>query len=170
MPTDRERQTAVHEAGHVVARDELGHEQHFVSIEQDYAEGSAGRAVGEDRAEAFGDGADESVRAEEAVSSYAGHAAVVVVLGRGEMTDESAREHGAEGDLEDVRQLTLSDSALQAARSRAVAIVGDRRDDVELIASALLKHRRLVGQEVDAVLSRDPGFWRQYFPHLFSEE
>ena len=161
----QQRRTAYHEAGHVVACEELDVFYLSVSVDPNLRDGTAGRtAMGEGDEIDIPPGADPDdpriVAAAlrqaftQAVVDYAGHAAMVAVLKQGRWTDRSARFHGAWSDFENAARCLLNDKArIDEARARALHIVTSRHDDVRRVAEALLKRGWLDLQHVGWVLS-----------------
>lgn len=155
-------QTAVHEAGHAVAACELEMLYDGASIVRNAEAGTLGHVpVADDE---FAPGAPEAKVAawaeNHAVVDYAGHAAIVVLLGIGDMSEESAFEHGASMDMENASAVCGgNESMMRRARDRAVEIVTRRRDDVRKVADALLKRNRLSAQQIDWILG-----WEEPIP------
>ena len=116
MEQDHRKHTAYHEAGHAIACDELGVAHDGLSVVPDKKDGSAGRIAMEDSDDEFwirpgtdrlspeNQAAFQAWAEDQAVIDFAGHAAVVVLLGIGDMSDESARRHGAHSDFDNARQ------------------------------------------------------------------
>jgi hypothetical protein len=160
------RLTPVHEAGHAVAALELNVEFGMVSIIQ--GEASHGSvSVENDDGIIIPPGTDpyspenelryRAWAQEQAIIDYAGHAAVVVLLGIGDMSWWSARCYGAQEDFDKAkRRLGRRQKPIQAARKRAIEIVTARADDVRKLARALSEHKRLDPQQVDLILADMP--------------
>lgn len=158
-----DERTAYHEVGHAIAADELDVEYGPMSnIPRD--DGTAGRVgvEGDDffsplggdmhspeNEQAFGAWAER-----QAVIDYAGYAAVVGLLGIGDMSNESAEKYGAASDFEKAHQRLAGDAKrIDQAQDRALEIVKARQEDVEKIAGLLIERGRLDSQQVDWVLS-----------------
>jgi hypothetical protein len=138
--------TAYHEAGHVIACDELNVLHDGLSILA-RADGTAGRAPVEgDDGFVIPRGTDPNSPENEAgfrawaetqsVIDYAGHAAIVVLLGPGDMGDKSAQAEGASNDFEKAAmRLGADQQRIEQAKERALAIISARRADVEKLSS-----------------------------------
>lgn len=162
-----DRETAYHEAGHVIACDEMGVHHGGLSIVP-HEDGTIGRAPvdGDDGfyvrpgTDPFSPENEAGYRAwaeEQAVIDYAGHAAVVAALGIGSMSDESGAAHGAGEDFEKARARLGGDAdRIKRAKARAVEIVTARRDDVAKLATVVLEHGYLDAQEADFALLDSP--------------
>ena len=89
---------------------------------------------------------------------YAGHAAIVALLGLGKMTYRSARAHGACSDFEKARERLGNDGRLmERAQQRALRIVSTRRFTKaihERIVPALCERGVLDPQEFEWMLYR----------------
>jgi hypothetical protein len=162
----QQRHTAYHEAGHVIACDELQVNHGGLSIVP-RKDGSLGRAPVEGGSHFNPRGADldspeneAAFRAwaeEQAVIDYAGHAAVVALLGVGSMSDASARAHGAGPDFEKARERLGADpKRIKQAKTRAQKIVTTRRGDIKTLVDAVLKYKRLDDEQVDCLLAGVP--------------
>jgi len=156
------KRTAYHEAGHAIAATELDVQFDVISIAGD--EGRAG-TVGVEGDDGFfvRPGTDplspDNERAyrawadQQAVIDYAGHAAVVALLGAGDMGDESAAAYGAGDDFEKARARMGGDPRrIAEAKARSTEIITRRGDAVRKIADALITHTRLDAEQVDCVL------------------
>ena len=138
------RRTAYHEVGHALAADEFRLLRSRPSIIPDIRDGTAGRVY----VEGIGGpapGANRAVWAmRQSVIDYAGHAAVVALLGRGSMSDRSAAAHGAGGDFARARERLGGDLVrIERAKRRAVAIVTARRKQVVALAELLFVQGKL---------------------------
>lgn len=163
--------TAYHEAGHWVAADELDVLTGGISIiSKD--DGTAGR-VGVDNDDGFLPLPDTDPYSPEnerlfhewattqAVIDYAGHGAVVSILGLGDMSDENAILQGGWPDFQKARERLGGDAdRIADAKSRAVEIVTKRKHDIELISDKLMLLRELDSQQVDVLLA---GAWSLFF-------
>ena len=66
---------------------------------------------------------------------YGGHAAIVVLLRKGDMTDSSAKLYGAGSDFAKADSHLSNDAKrIFAVRKRAVTIVKRRREDIDRLA------------------------------------
>jgi ATP-dependent Zn protease len=158
------KRTTYHEVGHAIACDELDIEFDRVSIIP--GEGRLGSVAveGDDYfsinpsvSAAENDAAFQKWAEQQAIVDYAGHAAVVALLGEGSMSDKSARENGASDDFEKARQRLGGDrNRIQEAKARALEIVTKRREDVAKMSEELTKRQRLDGQQFDFVLNDSP--------------
>lgn len=153
------RHTAHHEAGHAVVAFHFAHHIREVSILRDYQNSTAGNVELEEMLPT------EADRLERIVVCYAGHAAVVALLGLGDMSHRSAIEHGAFRDYEIADEIALNGGDKGALKRRALALVRRERDAIRRLAAALLRHTFLDSKEVDAVLLGGP-FYMEMFPHL----
>ncbi len=163
--------TAYHETGHAIASDELGVQYGRISIVP--GEGKLGSVTVEGDG-FFNPGSDpfspESEKLfrewaeQQAVIDYAGHAAVVELLGIGDMSGESAEAEGAGCDFEKASDRLGGDpQRIEHAKTRALEIVRARADDVRKIADVLVERQRLDPQEVDCVIYHgDPGYFRKW--------
>jgi hypothetical protein len=155
---------AIHEAGHAIAAIELEIAFEMISIEP--SQDTAGRiGVEGDDGYWFGPGRDSANPSndkrfqqwadEQAIIDYAGHAAIVTLLGESAMNSRAAVRAGAGTDFKKAsRRLGSDRRRIAAAKARALEIVGSRRDDVRKIADTLLQHGRLCAQQVDWLLLR----------------
>jgi len=184
---DQRKHTVIHEAGHAVACNELGIMNDSLSIIPNVEEGSAGGIAVEDSEEVFfvppgtdpfspeNQAALQAWAENHAIIDYAGHAAVVVLLGMGDMSDRSAMRHGAYSDFENARKRLGNDQErMQSGKDLAVAIISARHADVVSLAEAALKHGQLDGQEVEVLLQHAQGLISQeelqtLFPHLLDK-
>jgi hypothetical protein len=94
----------------------------------------------------------------QAVIDYAGHAAIVAVLGIGDMGYRSGRKEGAQDDFDKAsNRLVRNRRRIKAAKDRAVEIVSRRNDDIRKIAGALIERQKLFAPQpqVDWLLSSD---------------
>lgn len=164
MATDKHN-IAIHETGHAIAARVLGLQFDMISIVR--GEGNAGSigVEGDDRFSCEGDMYSPENEAKfqdwaetQATIDYAGHAALVVVLGIGDMSHKSARMHGAAGrnavaDYSKAsRRLGGNRTRMVKAKARAVAIVTEHAKDIRKVAGWLLKLKRLDSQQVDMVM------------------
>jgi hypothetical protein len=138
------RRTAYHEVGHALAADEFDLLRGSPSIIPDLRDGTAGRVY----VEGIGGpapGANRAVWAmRQSVIDYAGHAAVVALLGRGTMSDRSAGAHGAGGDFARARErLGGNPVQIERAKRRALAIVRAHRKQAMALAELLFVKGRL---------------------------
>lgn len=162
--------TAYHEAGHWIAADELDVPTDGISI-LSKDDGTAGRVhveggdgffltPGSDPYSPENERLFQEYATTQAIIDYAGHAAVVSLLGIGDMSDECALESGAGSDFEKARERLGGDDLLMSqAKDRAIQIVTSRRDDAELIVDKLLRLGELDSQQVDILLG---GAWDIY--------
>ncbi|MDA0984017.1 MAG: hypothetical protein O3A06_13570 [Proteobacteria bacterium] len=162
-----DKQTAYHEAGHAVASLELGVNFGVVSIIRG-ADGTAGRVSveGDDGYFPLPGTDPHSLKSkagyqrwaeEQAVIDYAGHAAVVVLLGIGSMSETSAEGFGAGPDFLKARnRLDRDRERVKKAKARAVEIITARRDDVRKVADDLRKRGKISSQRVDFLLTDSP--------------
>jgi hypothetical protein len=152
-----DRLKAIHEAGHAIASDELEVEWNLIDIEGD---GEIAGWVGVEGDDGFMEGPDplENERryriwaVTHATIDYAGHAAVVVALGGADMTWESAAANGAESDFKKAKARLTLDQDPQAAKACAIEIVTRRLADLEKVADAVRKRRRLLVGEFEVLL------------------
>jgi ATP-dependent Zn protease len=163
------RKTAYHEAGHAVAAMELGVWYDGLSIIP-RGDGTVGhvRVEGDDgfwMPHGSDPDSPENMAKywawaeQQAVIDYAGHAALVVLLGIGDMSEKSAKVNGALEDFDKARERLGDDSQrIKQAKARARKIVSDRRREVRKLALAALKYGYLDGQQVDFVLLDSPFF------------
>lgn len=138
------RRTAYHEVGHALAADEFSLLRSTPSIIPDIRDRTAGRVY----VEGIGGpapGANRAVWAmRQSVIDYAGHAAVVALLGRGSMSDRSAAAHGAGRDFARARERLGGDLVrIERAKRRAVAIVTARRKQAVARAELLFVQGKL---------------------------
>ncbi len=163
--------TAYHETGHAIAADEL--DVMYLGISIVPGEGTLGNVPVEgDEYSPFAPGPDPSENEklfrewaeQQAVIDYAGHAAVVELLGIGEMSGESAEAEGAGSDFEKASERLGGDpQRIEQCQKRALAIVRARADDVRKIADVLVERQRLDAQEVDCVIYHgDPDYFRKW--------
>jgi hypothetical protein len=156
------KEIAIHEAGHAIAAAEL--DVVFDDISIVTCAGIAGR-VGVDGDQRFDvpPGVDpHSSENEEAflawaekhaVIDYAGHAAIVTLLGIGDMSQRSGCEHGAHSDFRKASDRLGHDRhRMQNAKTKAVQIVSDRAADIRTIANALVEHGHLDAQQIHRIL------------------
>ena len=91
----------------------------------------------------------------QAIIEYAGHAAVVALLGKGDMTEESATACGAEQDFERASHRLQGDAAsIDSTKAKAIELVKRRRSHIEAVAAALLRRGRLDPQQVEWIMLR----------------
>jgi hypothetical protein len=150
--------TAVHEAGHAIAACELEMIYAYCSIEANEQRGTLGNvAVAEDEPHPSAPDATFTAWSEShAVVDYAGHAALVVLLGIGEMSGQSAQQHGADQDFEQASERLNGDAAaIERCKRRAMQIVTERVADVRKLSTVLLERRRLSAQQIDWLLYRE---------------
>jgi len=157
-----DRSTAIHEAGHVVACLELDVAFDLISVvARDCLAGRVG--VEGDDGFFIPPGTDPNSPENErgfrawaerqAIIDYAGHAALVALLGAGDMSHRSAVESGAGPDYKKAsRRLGHNRRRMAAAKSRAIEIVQNRADHVREIAQWLVEHGTLDEQCVDVLL------------------
>lgn len=170
-PNDRDMHTAYHEAGHWIAADTLDVQTDMMSIIPS-VDGTGGRiGVAGDEGYWIPPGTDPFSPENElafrewattqAVIDYAGHAAVVALLGVGDMTDECASSNGADADFEKARLRLSDDTArIAAAKMRAMQIVQERQADITLIADKLMALGRLDSQQAAMLVD---GVWHLFF-------
>ncbi len=138
--------TAVHEAGHAVLANEFGIYLDPVSIRPDAD--SAGWILAESTY-----GASRELLAKHACMLYGGHAAIVVLLRKGDMTDSSAKLYGAGSDFAKADSHLSNDAKrIFAVRKRAVTIVKRRREDIDRLARVLMEHKVLEGQQIECAM------------------
>ena len=96
----------------------------------------------------------------QAVIDFAGHAAIVALLGIGDMSHKSAIANGAGPDFEKAyERLGNEAEPIQDAKDRALQIVISRRTDIEIISDKLLELKQLDPQQVDLLIS---GGWSTF--------
>jgi hypothetical protein len=118
---------AYHEAGHEIAANELDVATGGVVSIIHSEDGTAGRTFTE-----------TCGQSENAVICYAGHAAVVCLLGVGDMSDASACSNGARLDWEEAMVELGGDVArMEEAKAKAINIVLEHRSTIEALAIAL---------------------------------
>lgn len=165
--------TAIHEAGHVIAAMELGVYFGDVSIESD---GETAGRVGVEGDDCFNvpSGTDpfseENNRLfaqwadQQATIDYAGHAAVVAILGAGRMSLRDAVRSGAGPDFSKAsRRLGADRRRMAALKARAIEIVTRRREEVQRVADELLRRGTVGAQEIDFIASGDREFLDFWF-------
>jgi len=159
---NQRKATAIHEAGHAVAAMELGVMFTIISIVP--GEGYDGRVLveggdyfimplGTDPYSPENERAFRAWAEQQAIIDYAGHAAIVAVLGVGDMSYRSACQHGAWDDFSKASQRLRRDyRRIVAARDRAKEIVQTRKRHVRMLAQALMEQGRLDGQSAEMLL------------------
>jgi len=164
-----DERTAYHEVGHVIVADEFNVEYENLSMIP-RNDGTAGRVgvegddyfsppLGEDMHLPKSERAFRAQAEEQAVIDYAGHAAVVCLLGFGDMSNESAEKCGAGSDYEKAHQRLGGDpKRISQAQNRALEIVKTRHKDVAKIAELLIERGRLDSDQVARALYYDPKF------------
>lgn len=158
------KMTAYHEAAHAVAADDLRCMFGGVTIIPDLDEGTSGTAEIDDIGEFLVPRGMDPASPEcdqlylewaenAAVVLYAGHAAVVSILGQSDMSDEGGASCGALSDFEKARvHLDNDPQRMARAKERAVEIVNRRRDHVEAVAHALLENGELDWDSVQRIM------------------
>ena len=162
--TDRRsdrRHVAYHEAGHAIAAEELDVQFGMITIVPNgYSAGGVG-VEGDDGFSVEGDAfspenehAFQAWAEQQSIIDYAGHAAIVVLLGIGDMSHKSALANGASDDfIKARRRLNGNRRRMDRAKARAVDIITGRVKDVHTVADALLKHQTLDSQSVEMLLA-----------------
>ena len=156
MDTDAQI-TAFHEAGHAIAADELGAAYYCISIVPGEEHAGAVGAEGDDCFLIASGTAPSSPENEagdhQAIIDYAGHAAVVALLGKGDMTEESAILRGAGPDFERASHLLQGDAvSIASTKAKAIELVKRRRSHIEAVAAALLRRGRLDPQQAEWIM------------------
>jgi hypothetical protein len=150
------RHIAVHEAGHWIAAYEMGHDSEEITIVA--TDWYMGRVAAEMEDSYFEPGPE--ARHNCAVILYAAHAAVVEVLGIGDMGEDSADRLGGSNDFAYAREMLGGDGpAIAAAQASAVEIVKTRRGEILALVEKLLALGRLDGQQAEAAASGAWDLW-----------
>jgi len=143
---DQRQLTAYHEAGHEMAADELGVvTAGIVSIVPNPDDETLGRMASEVQTFPWKSGyspeedaAFREVMFHDAVINYAGHAALVALLGAEDMSEDCAARHGAGQDWANAEKALGGDAArMESAKARAIDIVKARRVHIEHLARML---------------------------------
>lgn len=160
--------TAYHELGHVIACEELNVLSLDVSIEP-RDDGTLGRVpvegddgfcvpFGTDPYSPENEAAYRAWAEEQAIIDYAGHAAVAMLLGHGDMSDSSAEANGAGEDFGKARDRLGNDPArIESAKARACEIVASKSGEIEALAKELLRRGVLGGDQVSILLGQLEG-------------
>ena len=166
-----ELHSAYHESGHWVAAFELEVLALGLSIIPDSEEQTAGRVPVEGGNGLWlPSGAEQDSpqyqavwrehAEKQAIISYAGHAAVVSILGIGDMSEESAIANGAGMDFEQGKKWFEGDSErIDKTKARAIEIVTSHRAGIERIASKLFQLKTLDGQQAEQLLYDNWSYW-----------
>jgi hypothetical protein len=92
----------------------------------------------------------------EAIVDYAGHIAVVALLGNANLTDESVRACGASLDWQNAKLRLYGDDQLTAyAQQQAVRLVVQHRKAIHKVAEALLEWGYLEAEQVRWLIESD---------------
>jgi hypothetical protein len=155
---------AYHEAGHAVVADTVGLTYSLASIIPNPDDGTSGGVPVEgddcywvppgtdpnspENEAAFEEWAEEWAE-EQALTDYAGHGALVALLGIGDMSDESAAAHGAGADFEKARERIGEDSErMRSLKDLAIAIVAAEAKVIRRIARQLMLRGWLDGDQI----------------------
>jgi hypothetical protein len=162
--------SAYRETGHAIACVEL--KVHLLSASILAGEGyAAGRRVEGDDGFVIAPDSDPFSRASEAgfrawlgkqaVIDYAGHAAVVIMLGIGDMDDASANANGAGEDFDKAwLRLDGDPDQIEHCKASAVELITARHEQVSAVVAALLKRERLAADEIRVLVEGETsGRW-----------